>query len=111
MGEKCCTNEPVGVTETGRIVFGHNLLELRHLLSSFFDAASNPESVFMPLCRKYLSLQMLALQLLSIPVCVTPPCSYEHNISGMLEGNQFKFGTNIHLDSWMNWLEFGGQRS
>lgn len=25
--------------------------------------------------------------------------------------NFVKFGTNVHYDSWMNWLEFGGQKS
>lgn len=47
IGEKCCTNEPVGVTESGRIVFGCNSVELEHLLSSFSAAASNLEPVFM----------------------------------------------------------------
>lgn len=37
--------------------------------------------------------------------------SCEHDISGTLRGNFFKFGTNTHLDSRMNWSEFGGQGS
>ena len=28
-----------------------------------------------------------------------------------LRGNFFKLGTNVLLDSWMNWLDVGGQRS
>lgn len=33
------------------------------------------------------------------------------DMSGMYWGNVFKFGTNIHLDSRINLLEFGGQKS
>ncbi len=37
--------------------------------------------------------------------------SRERDISGMPGGNFITSGTNVHLDSRMNWLEFGGQRS
>lgn len=44
--------------------------------------------------------------------------SCERDVSGILEGNLFKFGTNIHLGElkdelirFMNWLDFGGQKS
>jgi len=33
------------------------------------------------------------------------------NISVISWGNFFKYGTNMPLDSKMNWLDFGGQRS
>lgn len=109
--EKCCTNEPVGVTESGRLLFGRDSVELKRFMLSRLLQPLTWSLFFMSLCRKYLSLQMLALQPLSVLVCVTPPRSNEHNYSGMPEGNHFKFGTNIHLHSWTNWLEFGGQRS
>ena len=38
-------------------------------------------------------------------------CSLELNISRALWGNFFKFRSNVHLDSRVNWLDLGGQRS
>ena len=35
----------------------------------------------------------------------------EHDISKTNEDNFFKFGSNVHFESSMSFLEFGGQRS
>lgn len=37
--------------------------------------------------------------------------SHENKSSAMLWGIFFKFGANIHWVPWMNWLDFGDQRS
>lgn len=56
----------------------------------------------------------------SVPVtAVAPGCMFSGcpsksgvlDISEMPQGNFFQFGTNVHLDSRMNWLDFRGQRS
>lgn len=40
---------------------------------------------------------------------VCPSHSCERDISKTPWGNFFKFGANVHLDSSMNWFDFGGQ--
>ena len=42
---------------------------------------------------------------------VCPSLSHENDISGIPGGKFCNFGTNIHLDSLMKWLDFGCQRS
>ena len=43
-------------------------------------------------------------------LCFTFHCC-ERDISSTLWGNVFKYGANVHLDSTLNWLEFGVQMS
>lgn len=43
-------------------------------------------------------------------LCLTSHCC-ERNISSTPWGNVFKYGANVHLDSTLNWLEFGVQMS
>lgn len=45
----------------------------------------------------------------NLSVCPSHYC--ERDISQSPWGNFIKSGTNVHLDSNMNWSEFGGQRS
>lgn len=42
---------------------------------------------------------------------VHPSHSPECNVFVRTSGNFFNFGTNVYLDSRMNWLDLGGQRS
>ena len=48
---------------------------------------------------------------IEFPLCVCPSHSCEHCISRIPWGNSFKFDINVHLDSRMNWSDFGGHRS
>lgn len=36
---------------------------------------------------------------------------HEYNISARPSGDFLKIGTNVYLDSMINWLDDGGQRS
>ena len=62
---------------------------------------------FIKFYRSWTHCRFVAAALLQ----VAPPSPREHDTSGTPSGNLFKFDSNVHLDSRIGWLDFGGQRS